>query len=90
MVQQTIANRSALGTIRNGGVVLDAPLDLPEGTKVVVSVVPTNPGGPPAPASSPYIPGGRTDISNEELLRLAEKYPPPQEWLDATDDPFKP
>ena len=89
MVQQTITNQSGFGTIRNGGVVLDAPLDLPEGTKVVVSVA-VGPGPSPAPAALTYTPGGRTDISNEELLRLAAKYPPPAEWLDATDDPFKP
>ncbi len=87
MVQQTITNRTGIGTIRNGGVVLDVPLDLPEGTKVVVSV---EVSASPAPAAAPYTPAGRTDISNEELLRLAEKYPPPKEWWDANDDPFQP
>ena len=89
MVQQTITTRAALGTIRNGGVVLDGPLDLPDGTKVVVSVA-AGESSPPASALSPYAPAGRTDISNEELVRLAEKYPPPKEWLDANDDPFQP
>jgi hypothetical protein len=88
MVEQTLTNLSGRGTIRNGAVVLDVPLDLPEGTEVEVRIEVSKPA--PTPASVPYAPAGRSDISNEELLRLAEKYPPPKEWLDATDDPFQP
>lgn len=29
-------------------------------------------------------------LSNERLLELAEKYPPPDEWWDSDDDPTTP
>ena len=80
----TTTERTKHGTIRNGGIVLDAPLDLPEGTEVIV-IIRAAAGEPPV-HGTPYVAGGRTDITNEELIRLAEKYPPPKEWWDGGDD----
>lgn len=32
----------------------------------------------------------RTRVSNDKLRQFAKDHPAPQEWWDATDDPFEP
>lgn len=82
----------ARGTIRDGGIVLEPPLDLPEGTEVQVSVQVLR----HAPeCSNPDLPNAedppvRPDLTNEQILQWARQHPAPKEWWDATDNPFEP
>lgn len=82
----------ARGTIRQGGIVLDLPLDLPEGTEVQVGVQVLR----PAPErSDTHVADAddtpiRPDLTNEQILQWARQHPAPKEWWDATDNPFEP
>ncbi len=84
----------ARGTVRRGGIVLDPPLDLPEGTEVQVSVqvvrqAPARPDADNTDADDDDAPV-RPDLTNEQILRWARQHPAPMEWWDATDNPFEP
>ena len=82
----------AHGTIRHGGIVLDPPIDLPEGTEVRVSVqvvrhAPELLNTNSANADDAPV---RPDLTNEQILQWARQHPAPKEWWDATDNPFEP
>lgn len=91
MVEGTDTQRTGRGTVGGTGIVLDAPLDLPEGTQVVVSVrvlksanlrQKTNDGSLTADPSG--------ELTDAQLHEWARNNPAPQEWWDSTDNPFLP
>ncbi len=80
------------GTIRHGGIVFDSPLDLAEGTQVLVTVqvldrAPEQGAGARDAGNDAPV---RPDLTNEQILQWARQHPAPKEWWDATDNPFTP
>lgn len=91
MVQPTTDELTVRGTIRDGRIVLDVPLNLPEGTAVVFSLRVLSPA-PSAKVSNGDSPeqGSETVLTDAELHEWVTQHPAPQSWWDATDNPFAP
>lgn len=64
------------GEIHNGGVVLDAPVLLPEGCRVEVAVIPILAGGPPPPSATrlPTLPEDERPVW-ERIAEMAKHVP---------------
>ncbi len=75
------------GKVGGPGIVLRTPLDLPEGTEVVVDVR-------IAPQRSGDDAGEEVEVSTlltpEQLHEWVLAHPAPQSWWDETDNPFEP
>jgi hypothetical protein len=72
------------GTIQAGRIVFPTPLDLPEGTEVIVRIEVMAGSKPGAGGKEP------PSMSDESLKQYAREHPAPAEWWDATDNPFEP
>lgn len=75
------------GKICRGTIVLSEPLDLPDGTSVVVQVKTavkirvSKTSTKPSRKARP--------LTSTQLRNLAKKSPPPPEWWNASDNPFE-
>src|SRR5688500_10009786 len=85
MIEHPDIPRTGRGTVGGTGIVLSSPLDLPEGTEVVVSVRVVKAEESDRSAEETL---GR--MTPAELHGWALRNPEPQSWWDATDNPFLP
>lgn len=74
------------GTVGGTGIGLHTPLDLPEGTEVVVDVRIAPAPGDDAGEEDEV----RTSLTTEQLHEWVLSHPAPQSWWDETDNPFEP
>lgn len=84
----TVITQTRHGTVAGNGIVLQTPLDMPEGTKVVVDVrIAPSRGGDNADEEQDEV---HTSLTDEQIHAWALAHPAPQSWWDETDNPFDP
>ena len=81
---------TARAIVRGGKLILDHPVDLPDGTEVEIKVR-TSGAGPGQKASTRIGKknGAGKKLSAAQLSRFAAKHPAPARWWNSKDDPFK-
>ncbi len=87
MSDVTATTHTRYGTIGGSGIVLRTPLDLPEGTEVVVDVRVAGEPRVDAAGAEDEVP---TSLTPEQLHEWVLAHPAPQSWWDETDNPFEP
>ena len=84
----TPITRTRQGMVGGTGIVLNTPLDLPEGTEVVVDVRIARQRDSGAAGDEKH--EVQTSLTPEQLHAWALAHPAPQSWWDETDNPFEP